>query len=169
MLVSFSHPSSGRWKSSLGSVTVSTSHHRMLVAQKFNLLCKRNPFPGPKKKWGPGLRFHKFHLIEKSQVFVQWIILVLVKGGRDYITPPRRQYIYIYLIYKWTRKKSIDSLDEGCITAWPPHTIPQTTSREADRGHLSRRWWAVPRHACGNFSMVEIVGMDGSVSQTICI
>lgn len=88
MLVSFSHPSSGRWKSSLGSVTVSTSHHRMLVAQKFNLLCKRNPFPRCKKStWGPGLRFHKFHLIEKNQVFVQWIILLLVKGGRNFYNP----------------------------------------------------------------------------------
>ena len=37
---------------------------------------------------------------ETAYAIGQWIILVLVKGGRDYITPPRRQYTwYISGIY----------------------------------------------------------------------
>ena len=32
--------------------------------------------------------------------FLQWIILVLVKGDRDYITPQKTIYTVLYLVYK---------------------------------------------------------------------
>ena len=54
------------------------------------------------------------------KAFFQWIILVLAKGGRDSIGPPRRQYIPgIYAEYTANRVTIYPSIFRGVMVSEP--------------------------------------------------